>query len=299
MEIKKPKVSVVIVTYNRPQFISRAIQSALNQTYQDFEIIVVDNGMEQPAENIVKSFNDKRIRYIQNNKNTGCSGGKNIGIKNARGEFIAFLDDDDIWLPEKLEIQMKKFKNAPKDAGFCFAAVIDILDNQEKAGGAPNAMANYYERALKKFNGFLACTLVIKRSVFNQVGVFDEKLPSHTDIDLVIRIAKKYKGIGINKPLAKMTRLSSHQQMGSSYKRRIRGREMLLAKYHSEFKKRPKALAKHLFKLGTFYRKDGQFLGAKKVFKKTWLTHFKIRYFLHYLSMFFNGKIYKLLIRFK
>lgn len=100
---KIPTVSVVIPTYNRAHLVGRAIQSVLNQTYQDFEIIVVDDGSTDNTEEVVKSFNDPRIRYIRHDQNRGGSAARNTGIKMARGEYIAFQDSDDEWLPEKLE----------------------------------------------------------------------------------------------------------------------------------------------------------------------------------------------------
>ncbi len=112
-----PTVSVIIPTYNRANLVSRAIKSVLNQTYQDFEIIVVDDCSEDNTEEIVKSFNDSRIRYIKHKKNKGGSAARNTGIKRARGKYIAFLDDDDEWLPSKLEKQIMLFEKLSKHYG--------------------------------------------------------------------------------------------------------------------------------------------------------------------------------------
>ena len=289
----KPKVSAIIVTYNRPDFAASAIQSVLDQTFKDFELIVVDNGVEIPAKKIVESFSDPRIRYIQNDKNTDCAGGKNIGMKNARGEFVAFLDDDDVWFSEKLELQVKSFEKNP-EAGFCFTAVNQVFDHGAKDSVVPDGMDDYYERALSKFSGFLSVTLMIKKSVVRDIGYMDESFPSHTDIEWVIRIARRYKGIGINKPLVKVMSLGSHNQMGSNLDRRIKGRNMILSKYEEEFKKRPKVLAKHLVGLGKIYRSDGQYKKAKETFNRAFNLNYKIPIFANYLSMYFNGLGYKL-----
>lgn len=295
----KPKVSVVIVTYNRPRFISLAIQSVLNQSYQNFELIVVDNGIEKPAKNLVESFNDARIKYLPQVKNTGCSGGKNVGIKNAIGEYVAFLDDDDVWLPEKLELQMKALENSSESVGFCFTAITEVRDRGEIHSQVPEGEDNYFEFALRKFSGFLSSTLVIKREVFDKVGLLDESFPSHTDIDLIIRITKKYKGIAINKPLIKMYLKSDHEQMGnnfgcegSKYERRIKGRHMLLEKYKEDFEKSPLILSKHLMLLAKFYRNDGQYKEARKIFLKTFKTYFRPVALIHYVSLLFGGLLY-------
>ena len=277
------KVSVVIPTHNRPKLLKRAIISVLAQTYQDFEIVVVDDGLEQRASKVIASFNDNRIKYIQHKKEKGGGAARNTGIKNSRGEYIAFLDDDDEWLSEKLEIQMKKFEKTSKDVGFCFSSVKNIHDSREEITEVPGRIANYHELALRYFKGFLTVTLIVKRFVFDEAGFFDGKFPSHQEPDLMIRITKKYKGLGINQFLVKVN-MTQHGQIGSDLKKRIAGREMILKKYYSEFKKRPKILAKHYFGLAIWYRDTGQFKQARKVFKKAWRIHFKPRYFLHYLN---------------
>lgn len=309
------KVSVVIVTYNRPKHLPLAIQSVLDQTYQDFELLVIDNGVDIPAKNIVESFKDpnlsdgqrERIRYLPQTENTGCSGGKNVGVKNASGEYIAFLDDDDIWLSEKLELQMKVLEKAPEDVGFCFTSITEVRDNGEVYSIVPEGVGNYFEFALRKFNGFLSSTLVIKKSVFDDIGLLSEEFPSHTDIDLIIRITKKYKGIGINKPLIKMDLTSGHAQMGNNfgqvgqkYTRRINGRHMLLEKYKEDFEKRPLILSKHLMLLGKFYRSDERYKEARKTFLKTFRVYpLRFLALVHYISTLFNGFGYKLFKKIK
>ncbi len=263
----------------------------LAQTYQDFEVIIVDDGQDKRADKVVASFGDERIRYIAHEKQKGCSGSKNTGIKNAHGEYVAFLDDDDEWMPEKLQLQMDAFEACP-DAGFCFTGVVNIRDDGPQYSKTPDGCKDYYERALNTFFGFLSSTLLTRKDVFDDVGILNEDFPSHTDIELIIRIVKKYKGIGISKYLVKRTILSGHEQMGSSYARRIAGREMLLDKYRSEFEKRPEVYSKHLVLLAKFYRNDGHYKQARKIFKRTLSMHFRWAVVFHWLSMFGNGLLY-------
>jgi len=289
----KPKISVVIVTYNRPEFVSSAIKSVLDQTYQNFEIIVVDNGVEKSAEKIVNSFDESQIRYLPQIKNTGCSGGKNIGMENMRGEFVAFLDDDDIWLPEKLKLQIDAFEKNP-EAGFCFTAVTQIFDHGERDSNVPDGIGNYYEKALQKFSLFLSVTLMIKKIVIDDIGLIDETLPSCDEAELIIRIAKKYKGVGVNKPLVRVMSLSNHQQMGCDYQIRIDGRNILFERYNDEYKNRPNIFARHLFVLAQAYRDDGQYHEAKETFKRSFKTKFQFKTYIYYLSVWFYGFGYKL-----
>ena len=100
-----PKVSVIIPTYNRQKLLPKAIKSVLNQTFKNFELIIVDDGLTDNTKEIIKEFQkrDPRIKYIWQENFGAPAGPKNTGIKNSKGEYIAFLDDDDEWLPEKLE----------------------------------------------------------------------------------------------------------------------------------------------------------------------------------------------------
>src|ERR1700737_4457090 len=112
-----PKVSVIIPTYNRAELLRSAIISVLTQIFQDFEVIVVDDASRDNTQNVVHSFNDRRIRYIRNGMNKGDAVARNVGITNSSCEYIAFLDDDDEWLPEKLEKQINLLENSSPNVG--------------------------------------------------------------------------------------------------------------------------------------------------------------------------------------
>ena len=104
------KISIVIPTYNRVDFLPKAIQSVLNQTYRNWEMIIVDDGSTDNTEEIVKGYKESRIQYIVHKYNLGLSAARNTGIKKSRGEYIAFLDSDDEWFPEKISCQMNIFQ---------------------------------------------------------------------------------------------------------------------------------------------------------------------------------------------
>ena len=281
-----PTVSIVIPTYNRPEFLKKAIFSILNQTYQDFEIIVIDDGLAKRADKVIKKLNDPRIKYIQHETSKGGSAARNTGIKNAQGKYIAFLDDDDEWLKDKLQIQLAKLQKTTAEVGFCFSAVIRKIDKGEVRNKVTEGLVDYYEIALRHFKGVLTSTLLVKKEVFEICGLFDESLPSHQDAELIIRLAKKYQAIGINKPLVKMFGESDHAHIGGDLDKRARGLEMLLVKHKKEYATRPKVLARNLFRLAIFYRDNNNKDKASQNFKQAWLTHFKWRYFLHYLKSF-------------
>lgn len=116
IDTKGPLVSIIMPTYNHARFIGEGIESVLNQTYKNFELIIIDNFSEDNTEEIVASYKDDRIKYLKfrNNGSTGVS--RNYGIRHAKGEYIAFLDSDDFWLPEKLEEQVAVLRAYPQVA---------------------------------------------------------------------------------------------------------------------------------------------------------------------------------------
>src|SRR5215475_868787 len=112
-----PKVSVIIPTHNRAEFLRSAITSVLNQTFQDFEIIIIDDASKDHTQEVIANFNDARIKVIYNQVSKGAAGARNIGIMNSSSEYTAFLDDDDEWLPEKLQIQNCFLDDSPSEVG--------------------------------------------------------------------------------------------------------------------------------------------------------------------------------------
>ena len=112
MKKVKTKVSVVIPSYNRPHFLLRAINSVLRQTFTSFELIIVDDASTEDIATVITSINDSRVVFVKHNCNKGVNIARNTGLKISRGEYIAFLDNDDEWLPEKLERQLASFEQS-------------------------------------------------------------------------------------------------------------------------------------------------------------------------------------------
>lgn len=113
-------VSVVIPTRDRPRLLAEALGSALAQTWRDIEVLVVDDGSRPEARPVVERFDDRRVTYIRNDAPRGGAAARNRGIRASRGEYVAFLDDDDIWLPTKIEKQMAVFGRAPPEVGVVY-----------------------------------------------------------------------------------------------------------------------------------------------------------------------------------
>jgi glycosyltransferase involved in cell wall biosynthesis len=199
MNKNNPSVSVIIPTYNRGWILKEAVDSVLAQNFQGFELIVVDDGSDDNTPEILVSFGN-RIKAISQ-KNKGVSSARNRGIASSFGEYIAFIDSDDLWLPGKLSAQLAFFKNNP-DALICQTEEIWVKNGKRVNPGKRH----------KKISGFnfeksLELCLVspsavmMKRRLFDITGLFDETLPACEDYDMWLRVNSRYPIYLIDTPL--------------------------------------------------------------------------------------------------
>tara|TARA_X000000950_G_scaffold288545_1_gene405900 strand:+ start:1969 stop:2796 length:828 start_codon:yes stop_codon:yes gene_type:complete len=193
------KISVIIPTFNRKKTIGRAIQSVKNQSLSPFEILIIDDGSKDGTEEWVKE-KFQNIKYIYQN-NQGVSSARNIGIENAYGDWVAFLDSDDEWLPNKLYEQVKAIGLNP-EMKFFHTNEIWIRN-----GIRVNQMKKH-----KKYGGYIfekcldicrvsPSSVLIQKEVFNDIGIFDESLRVCEDYDLWLRITSKYPVVFLDIPL--------------------------------------------------------------------------------------------------
>jgi len=127
----KPIVSIILPTRNRCHLIRGAVESVLNQTFSDIEVIIVDDGSTDKTAQVVTNLNDRRIRYERLNESRGAPVARNIGISLAKGEYIAFQDSDDEWLPQKLEKQMQAFEVSKPEVGVIYTGFYRIMGNEK------------------------------------------------------------------------------------------------------------------------------------------------------------------------
>lgn len=200
-----PSVSVIIPTYNRAHLVGRALQSVLSQTFSDYEIIVIDDGSSDCTLEVVRAFQDTRIRYVRFDRNCGPSRARNVGIQTACGEWIAFLDSDDEWLPRKLELQMARLQG-PQDRRI--GAVYCLCDEHEGSTRrtVPSSgvlhEGDVFDHLLRGRRPPTASAYIAKRSSLLEVGGFDEGFPSSHDIDLWLRFASAGNHfVAVNEPL--------------------------------------------------------------------------------------------------
>jgi len=201
--LKMAKVSVIIPVYNASRFIGETIKSVLSQTYKDFEIIVVDDGSTDNSADIVKSFGDKKIILIKQ-KNRGVSAARNTGIKASTGKFIALLDHDDLWLPEKLEKQIPLLEKNP-DVALVYSDVCYI----DARGNPVSWMLKQFEPhrgyVLKELfiTDFIPClTAVFRKDVIEKIGFFNERYRYAEEYELFLRMARFFQFDFVDEVLA-------------------------------------------------------------------------------------------------
>lgn len=226
-----PKVSVIIPTHNRAKYMEKAIKSVLNQTYKNYEIIVVDDGSTDKTEKIAKKYvkkHKRKVRYIYQ-KNKGPSAARNTGIGNAKGKYIAFLDSDDEFLPKKLKKQMSFVKRRP-NCRFLYTWYYNSnkngkIDRKRRTKRYGSKEALQYKLYTRQFT-IRTSTVMIEKKVFKKTGLFNENYWYSQDWDMWLRIANYHRGYCIKEPLAK------YRQHGSN--RSSKG----IKRYHKEIKKR-------------------------------------------------------------
>lgn len=300
-EPRDPTVSVILPTYNRAHLVGRAIRSVLNQTYQYFEIIVVDDGSTDKTEEIVKSFNDSRIRYIRHDENKGAAAARNTGIKAGGGEFIAFQDSDDEWLPEKLEKQMKVFEETSEKVGVVYTDMWRIRGKKRQYWHSPIIMPKdeiIYKQALDRVMGIGIMTAMIRSECFNKIGMFDGKFPRFIDLELFIRLSKYYYFYHINEPLGNY--YDTEKSISSDIPALITAYELIFEKYSHDIVKNRKSLAKHQYSIGNVLCQRGKLNQGKGYLLKAVKSYpLNIKYLAAAFVSLFGENAYAKVVRLK
>ncbi len=280
------KVSVIIPTYNYAHFIAEAVESVLAQTFPIFEIIVVDDGSSDNTEEVIKHFGDK-VRYIKQ-KNSGVCAARNNGVKNACGDFIAFLDADDTWLPEKIEKQITKFdEDSQIGLVHCEMREFDTetgktvrLHLEGEEGWVADELLLFEKPVVIGCGG----SILVSRKAFEAVGGFDINLKVGEDWDFCYRVARKFK-IGFVREI-----LADYRNHGSNSHLNVKEMERSVKIFHEKaFNTNDKnILSLRRKSYGNFYKiLAGSYFTAgsyqsfiKYSLKSLWLMPENISYFL-------------------
>ncbi len=291
MQDRHPAASAIIPTYNRPQVLVRAIKSVLGQTFGDFELLVVDDASTEDTEAMVRSFRDPRIRYMRQKVNRGPAAGRDRGIEASRGEYVAFLDDDDEWLPEFLERINGVFESdhdrriAVVETGiYTDSGDVRLFDSRD-----------VFENLLTLRRGICMSSIAVRRTALGDDLRFDDGSWFTQDRHLFMELARQHAFVSVAEPLAKLHREpGDHLQVPST---RLAKKLHFLSLHADELADRPIALARHHGRIGIVYIHSGDHRAARAAFRRaseSWPRGFRWR--LYYLMTFF-GKRSNLVLR--
>ena len=255
MDNQKPMVSAIITTYKRdPYTVESAIQSVEKQTYDNIEIIVIDDNYNYSDYSLqIKQMCSTHIgvRYIKQNGNKGACSARNLGIMNAKGDFIGCLDDDDLWLPDKISKQICMFTDNTVGIVFC-NGIKRILETKVDKIYNPSLVDS---ESIITFDDMLHVDRIgstshplIRRSCFEDVGLFWEEQPARQDYEMWLRITQKYKAVGISDKLFIHT-VHAGEQISKDKRKAYIGFRNVYKRYHDSFRKDPSAesfILKHL-----------------------------------------------------
>ncbi|MEP0885306.1 glycosyltransferase family 2 protein [Trichocoleus sp. ST-U3] len=196
-----PKVSVVIPAYNAMAYLPETVDSVLRQSFTDFEVLIINDGSSDHILEWASQVTDPRVKLISQ-ENQGLPGARNTGIAHAQGEYIAFLDADDLWEPEKLEKQVGCFEDKPTvGVVYTWTVLVDEQGNPIGRTFASNAEGDVWQQLLETDVISSGSSAMVRSCCFETVGVFDRSLTSAEDLDMWLRIATHYPFAVVKEPL--------------------------------------------------------------------------------------------------
>ena len=270
-----PSVTVVIPAFNRVGTIRAAVESVLSQSYADLELLVVDDGSSDGTMSALAGVTDPRLRLLANPRNMGPSAARNTGIRAARGDWVAFQDSDDEWLPDKLAKQMARI--ALTGPG-CVAAYCGMLIDAPKDGSlGPGGVRYYPDASLGVREGNLlepllrrslisTQTLIARRDALLTIGGFDESLPALEDWDCVLQLARLGRFAFVDEPLVKQ--YFSPNSITRNRAKWASARERVVTKNLDLLRLRPDVLAGHYRSIAGESRRLGDLTGARSAIRK-------------------------------
>lgn len=261
-------VSAVITTYRRsPEVVLRAIKSVLSQTYTNIEVIVVDDSSDEykernEVENAVKSIYDGRVTYIKHNSSKGACAARNTGLKHANGEYIGFLDDDDEWMPQKVESMLRVFNHADSNLALVYCKYLYVNDDTNEEC-VPNEQFIGFKKG-RVFDSLIIDNYIgstsfpiIRTTCLKEIGGFDEEMLSCQDYDVWLRLAKQYMVDFIDEPLVRF-HIHSNESIGKNPVKRIRGQERLCHKNIDYLQTHNEAYFAWIKRLAPMYAANGE-----------------------------------------
>lgn len=255
----KPLVSIILPTYNRAHILERTIKNMLEQTWRDWELIIVDDCSRDNTEEVVKCFDDLRIRFIKHENNKGEAAARNTGLAHARGALIANQDSDDLWLPQKLKEEVALLSQAPPSVGGVYSQIKrTYLDGSVAYApplSFPQTEGNLFLVFLRGDFYITSQAMLVKKECIDALNGFDENLRLLNDADFCIRFAKKYE-LRYN-PHIRVTGDVTPDSQSQNFSKRLEAREYLLKKHEEDLRRHPLILAKRAYNIGNSHALRG------------------------------------------
>jgi len=261
-----PLVSIVVPTRNRAAMLQRAIASVAGQTFADFELIVVDDASTDDTLQQLAVHPESRLRVLCSPCPGGAPRARNRGVAAARGRFLAFLDDDDEWLPQKLERQLEVFARGSARLGLVHGGSTVVSSATGRVVHTVVPTPGLAVRA-GDFLGeisFTTSVVLVRRQCLEEVGVFDEALAGSQDRDLWIRLAGACDFDAVPEVLVR--RYIHGAQITTSLPAKIRAKQQIISKYRRELRARPRELSQHLWRLGILQCVAGDRAAGRRAF---------------------------------
>lgn len=296
----EPRVSVIIPTYNRATSIEKSIQSVLDQSFSDFELIVVDDASTDDTESIVSRVSDSRIRYIKLNENCGGSAARNAGIQRARAALLAFQDSDDEWMPDKLLKQVATLDTAGRAVGVVYTGFWHIEGGRRwyfPGASIKNKNGRIFSQLLLG-NFISTCTVVVRKEYLSQVGLFDESLPRLQEWDLFLRLAKVCEFRCVDEAL--INAYYTPDSISSKNHSLLEGLKIIFSKFGKDFAADQEALSKIQFVLANTYRREEDLRNCRAALKQAVKARPRLIFLMalaaSYGGLKFNDLFFKLLL---
>ena len=291
-------VSVIIPTHNRLKMLKRAINSVLSQTYKNYEIIVVSDGSTDGTNNFLSNNNTAKVRHFISETSRGASAARNVGLKEANGKYIAFLDDDDEWFPYHLEVLVEKIESSKTEVGLIYGWIDYYEDNKIIDSKHPKLSGNIFKEMLDKQAITNSSVLMIKSYVLNHISGFDETMLRGNDGDFIRRISKKFHVDYVPKVLCKVhvgheDRITLNSS--KNLKNEINSYLKRLEKFKSDFECHTNQKANIFTKISISYLKLGELRKSLNFLRSAiYLSKFKTTSFLH-IKKFSKALIIKII----
>ena len=263
-----PFFSIVLPVFNRADKISGAIQSVIAQTFEDWELIIIDDCSEDSTAEVIQSFSDPRIRYFKNQKNSGPAFSRNIGIKNSKGQFISFLDSDDRYFSEFLTKTKFSFDNNHRAIGFCWTGLEVIYKTEVKLEKwNPEIRISPYYTFLHELKIGTNSGLSVRRQVFENCGLFNENLSAAEDTEFLLRIVQKFDFLMIKDVLISIDK-SGRDRLSLNYIKNAKSYNIFIDQHWEMINAHQELMRKFYYKLMWLNFHLGDYRIARGFFKE-------------------------------